>query len=64
VSLVGFGIGPVAVGAITDFVFGDRTKVGWSIATLVGFGGIAAILLLNLGRAPMRRALEAARQWS
>lgn len=64
VSLVGLGVGPVAVGAITDFGFGDPAKVGWSIATLVGSGGISAILLLNLGRGPMRRALEAARQWS
>lgn len=61
VSLVGLGLGPVAVGAITDFGFGDPAKVGWSIATLVAIGGVSAIVLLNLGRAPMRRALEAVR---
>jgi MFS family permease len=61
VSLVGLTVGPVAVGAITDFVFGDRTKVGWSIATLVGLGGVVAFLLLNLGRAPMKRALRPGR---
>jgi MFS family permease len=61
VSLVGLSVGPVAVGAITDFVFDDRTKVGWSIATLIGIGGVVAFLLLNLGRAPMLRALRAAR---
>ena len=64
VSIAGLGLGPMAVGAITDFGFGDPAKVGWSIATLVGIGGITAILLLNLGRAPMRRAMEATRQWS
>ena len=57
VSVVGMGLGPVAVGAITDFGFGDPSKVGWSIATLVAIGGVLAFLLLNLGRAPMRRAL-------
>lgn len=61
VSLVGLSVGPVAVGAITDFVFHDRAKVGWSVATLIGIGGVLAFTLLNLGRAPMLRALKAAR---
>jgi MFS family permease len=61
VSLVGLSVGPVAVGAITDFVFHDRAKVGWSVATLIGIGGTIAFLLLNLGRAPMLRALKATR---
>jgi len=61
VSMVGAGLGPVAVGAITDFGFGDPSKVGWSIAVLIAFGGSAAFILLNLGRAPMIRALDALR---
>lgn len=34
-NLVGLAAGPTAVGAITDFVFHDTTKVGWAMAIVV-----------------------------
>ena len=63
VSLVGFDVSLVVFGAITDFGFGDRTRVGWSIAAFIGFGGASAFVLLNLTRARMHRAMQACRQW-
>lgn len=64
VSLIGFGAGPVIVGGITDFWFGDPAKVGWSLAMLILCCGPAAAILLALGLSPMRHAAAIADRWS
>jgi MFS family permease len=35
ISMVGYAIGPMVVGAFTDFLFADPQKVGWSIALTI-----------------------------
>ncbi len=35
INLLGYGVGPMIIGALTDFVFGDPQKLGLSIATAV-----------------------------
>jgi MFS family permease len=57
-NLVGFGLGPLLVGAMTDHVFGAPDGVGRSLATMIGIAGSAGALLLALSSAPYRRALE------
>lgn len=37
-ALVGAGFGPMIIGAVTDFVFRDPSKLGWSIGLVVTIG--------------------------
>lgn len=64
VSIVGFGLGPVIVGALTDFVVGDPSKIGTSLILVILTSGPGAAILLFLGLGPMRRAVDLAKQWS
>lgn len=57
-NLLGLTLGPTGVGLLTDYVFKDPTKIGWSLS-------IAAPVLMLLGAliavsaiAPYRRAIE------
>ncbi|MCG8444002.1 MAG: MFS transporter, partial [Caulobacterales bacterium] len=42
VNVIGLGVGPTLVALITDGVFGDPSKVGWSLSVLCGIAGTAA----------------------
>lgn len=58
-NMLGLGLGPSVVAALTTFLFADPKMVGWSIvATFLIFMPIAS-LLLRLGCGPMRREVEA-----
>ena len=57
-GLLGLGIGPTAVGAFTDRVFGDPMQVGRSIALLCAIAGPIAIGCLVAGWKPYRELLE------
>jgi len=46
VTFCGFALGPVIVGTLTDFLFGNETRIGVSIATLILSFGLATILLI------------------
>lgn len=57
-GLLAIGLAPVLVSLLTQYVYGDPAKVGYSIATTVaGCGGLACILLI-VGRKPFREAVE------
>jgi MFS family permease len=46
-AVIGGGGGPLLVGLMTDFVFRDEAKLGWSIALVCGVSvtaGIAVVL--------------------
>lgn len=63
-AVIGLGLGPTLVGALTDFVFQDDMKVGWSLGVVfLIFAPIAAVSLY-FGRRHMRDAVERAEVWS
>ena len=51
-------IGPTGVGFITDYVFEDEMAVGAAMALVVGIFVPLAALMLWIGRAPFRDAVE------
>lgn len=63
-TLLGIGLGPTLIGAITTFVFRDDAMLGWAIAAAAAILLPAAMLALFLGLKPMREAVEQARAWS
>ena len=61
---LGQGLGPSVPAALTDFLFQDDQKVGWSMALTIAIVAPIAAGLLCLGRSPMRRAMQEATEWS
>lgn len=58
-NMLGLGVGPSVVAALTTFLFADPRMVGWSIVlTFAVFMPIAS-LLLRAGCGPMRREVAA-----
>jgi MFS family permease len=55
VNFVGGGIGPLVVASITDFVFHDDSRIGWSMAVTCAFLAPIAGVLLMTGLAPLRK---------
>lgn len=58
-SLLGAGLGPLLIGVLTEHVFADHMKVGWSVAMVIGSGGAAGAALLWTGRHAYREAVIA-----
>ena len=58
-ALVG-GLGPPLVGALTDYVFADESKIGWSLTLLLGTAIPLAIVSLRMCLPGLRQAVEAA----
>jgi MFS family permease len=58
-SVLGLGLGPTLVGALTNFLFRDEQKIGWSLALVVGLGIPAGAVLLRLAMKPLRAAVAA-----
>jgi MFS family permease len=63
-NLLGMGVGPTLVGWLTSHVFADDAMVGWSTAAAAAILGPIAIILLLLGRAPMRAAIAGSAHWT
>lgn len=62
-NIIGAGLGPVAVGLITDYVLGDATAIGTAIVlTSVTASGIG-LLLFRSGFATYARTRDAAADW-
>ena len=57
-AIVGAGFGPLSVGLLTDYVFGDEKLVGFSIAVVVSIVLPAMSALLFRGRSALRKHLE------
>ncbi|MFN3856837.1 MAG: MFS transporter [Caulobacter sp.] len=58
-TVIGGSIGPMAVAFLTDFVFRDDAKIGYSLATLVCVAMPIAWILLRLSLKPLRTAVMA-----
>ena len=56
-NLIGLGIGPTLVGALTDFAFGDESKVGHSLAIIVIVASGAAFVAMRLALPRLRGAV-------
>jgi sugar phosphate permease len=61
-TLLAGGVGPMLIGALTDFVFRDEAKLGWSVASAVAGCSIVAIFALAWGRPALRAAAVEARE--
>jgi MFS family permease len=61
-SILGLGIGPTLVGALTQFLFKDEAKIGWSLALVLGIGVPLSALLLRLALKPLGKAIKAAEE--
>jgi MFS family permease len=59
-NLLGLGVGPSVVAALTSFVFRDPAMVGWAIAATYAIVMPIAALCFASGLAPMRRAVAEA----
>jgi MFS family permease len=59
-SLVGLGLGPTIVGALTDYVFRDEQKLGISLIILLGVAMPLAFTLLRSTLGSLGRAVELA----
>lgn len=57
VSIVGTGIGPVAVGVVTDAVLRDESKLGLSMIIVLGIAGAISATTMMLGLGRLRAAL-------
>ncbi|MFT4069147.1 MFS transporter [Paraburkholderia sp.] len=55
---VGLGVGPTAIALVTDHVFHDPVKVGYSIAIICGVASVAAAWMMFSARKPYRRLLD------
>lgn len=58
-NMLGLGVGPSVVAALTTFAFGDPKMVGWSIVLTFAIFMPIASLLLRAGCGPMRREVAA-----
>lgn len=57
---LGLGIGPAAVGALTDLVFRNPQKLGWSLTVVLLVAVCGAAVCLRLSLKPLRAAIEQA----
>jgi MFS family permease len=59
-SILGLGLGPTLVGALTDFVFKDQAKIGLSLALVLGAGVPVGAVMLRMAMKPLRVAVARA----
>jgi MFS family permease len=59
-SILGVGGGPTIIGALTNFLFHDEAKVGWSLALVLSTGIPAGAVLLRMSMKPLRAAVAEA----
>ncbi|MGE0555798.1 MAG: spinster family MFS transporter [Gemmatimonadales bacterium] len=64
VNIVGLGIGPTLVAALTDFVFRDEAAIGRSILVVSMFGLTTSLLFFRAGLAAFREAAHAGATWT
>lgn len=57
-NIVGFGAGPAIVGALTDYLFHDESKIGYSLAIVVIGGATVALIAMRIAMPRLRRAIE------
>jgi MFS family permease len=56
-SLMGLGVGPAVIGAVTEYVLGVKDHIGASLVIFTVVGQLLVAALLAWGLAPARRAI-------
>jgi MFS family permease len=64
INLIGMGLGPTVVAALTEDVFHDKQSVHYSLAIVGGCSQTVAGILLLAGLKRYRRSLEYFREWN
>jgi MFS family permease len=64
INLIGMGLGPTLVAALTEDWFADKTRVGESLLFVGAAAHVCGALLLWRGLRPFRRSLDHLREWS
>jgi MFS family permease len=64
INLIGLGLGPSAVAAITDFVFEDDEAVRYSLVSVATVAHIVAGALLFVGLKPFLASLDRLKEWN
>jgi len=64
VNIIGLGIGPTAVGACTQYVFGREDAVQYSLVVVTSAACTAAAVLLFGALKPFLASLDRLREWS
>ncbi|GLZ86416.1 MFS transporter [Metapseudomonas resinovorans] len=62
-NLLGVGIGPLAIGVITDYVLVDPVAIGYSILIVTLIACALACPLLLLARHSFEKTIQQAREW-
>lgn len=57
-NLIALGFGPTAVALCTDYVFASEMALGKSLALVAGTGSVLTVVILSLGLAPFRAAVQ------
>jgi MFS family permease len=57
-STVSIGATPFLIGLMNDYVFHDKTKVGWSIAIFITLMGLIGVAAMTSGRRHLARAIS------
>lgn len=58
-TLIGQGAGPAMVASLTDYVFRDEAKLGYSLAVVVCGGAVIALACFRLALRPLAAAITA-----
>src|SRR5207302_3440914 len=64
INLIGMGLGPTVVAALTEDVFGDEKAVHYSLAIVGGVSQTLAGILLLAGLKRYRRSLDYFNEWN
>jgi MFS family permease len=64
INLIGMGLGPTVVAALTEDFFHDKQAVHYSLLFVGAVSNYFAAILLWLGLKPYRRSLEYLNEWS
>jgi MFS family permease len=64
INVIGLSIGSAAVGAITDYVFGDEAALRYTLAIVATGAGLVGFVFLTLNLRLYRRAMDEVESWS
>jgi hypothetical protein len=63
-NLIGFGVGPLFVAALTDYVFGAKSALPYALSLTSGLLGPIAVYVVWYGMKPYAASVVRARAWT